>query len=232
MASAQLLPLCIKFVDNIKPLAALKQQCFISPKKLIHRSWTRIEQKLRSKIPIAFKIPQWYQNRALPYHPLAFHVQSIGRYKTIIPIAIPIIPNSPDCGPSAVAEPVLVAVAAAADALLAREATTDEAEVAAADAPDLAAPTTAADVEDAADLVALVAVAGDMLPVVSLGRTRSTPTLLQSPIVMVLVSGEELRVQYGSRFSAGRDRESIGKRGTHCQDRLLSRLLRLRGGEF
>lgn len=98
-------------------------------------------------------------------------------------------------------------MATAADALLAREATTDEADVAAADAPDLAALTTAADVEDAADSVALVAVAGDMLPVVSLGRTRSTPTLLQSATVMVLVSGEELRVQYGSRSSAGRDRE-------------------------
>lgn len=98
-------------------------------------------------------------------------------------------------------------MATAADALLAREATTDEADVAAADAPDLAALTSAADVEDAADSVALVAVAGDMLPVVSLGRTRSTPTLLQSATVMVLVSGEELRVQYGSRSSAGRDRE-------------------------
>ena len=128
-------------------------------------------------------------------------MQAIGHYKTIIPIAIPIIPNSPDCGPSAVAEPVLDVVATAADALLAREAPTDEADVAAADAPDLAALTTAADVEDAADLVA---VAGDM---VSVGRARSTPKFLQSPTVMVLVSGEELRLQYGSRLSAGRDRQ-------------------------
>lgn len=87
-------------------------------------------------------------------------------------------------------------MAPAADALLAREATTD-------DVPDLAALTTAADVGDAADLVALVAVAGGVVPV---GRTRSTPTLLQSPTVTVLVSGEELRLQYGSRLSAGRDR--------------------------
>lgn len=133
-------------------------------------------------------------------------MQSIGHYKTIIPIAIPIIPNSPDCGPSAVAEPVLVAVATAADALLAREATTD-------DAPDLAALTTAADVGDAADLVALVAVAGGMVTVVPVGRTRSTPTFLQSPTVTVLVSGEELRLQYGSRLSAGRDRQFYREKG-------------------
>lgn len=94
-------------------------------------------------------------------------------------------------------------MAPAADALLAREVTTD-------DAPDLAALTTAADVGDAADLVALVAVAGDMVPVVSLGRTRSTPRFLQSPIVMVLVSGEELRLQYGS---TGRDRQFYREKG-------------------
>lgn len=111
-------------------------------------------------------------------------MQSIGHYKTIIPIAIPIIPNSPDCGPSAVAEPVIATVATAPDALLAGEATAD-------DTPDLAALTTAADVGDAADLVALVAVAGGMVSVVPEGRTRSTPTFLQSPTVTVLVSGEE-----------------------------------------
>lgn len=131
-------------------------------------------------------------------------MQSIGHYKTIIPIAIPIISNSPECGPSAVAEPVLDGAATAADALLASEAPTDEANVAAADAPDLAALTTAAEVEDAPDLAALVAVAGD---VVSEGRTRSTPKFLHNATVTVLVSGEELWLQYDSRLSAGRDRQ-------------------------
>lgn len=97
-------------------------------------------------------------------------------------------------------------MATAADALLAREATTD-------DAPDLPALTTAADVGDASDLVALVAVAGGMVTVVPVGRTRSTPTFLQSPTVTVLVSGEELRLQYGSRLSAGRDRQFYREKG-------------------
>lgn len=116
-------------------------------------------------------------------------MQSIGRHKTIIPIAIPIIPNSPDCGPNVVAEPVPVALATATDALLAREATTDEADVAAADAPDLAA-----DVGDAPELAALVAVAGDTAPVVPLGRTRSMPKPLQIATVTLLVSEEEVWV--------------------------------------
>lgn len=51
---------------------------------------------------------------------------------------------------------------------------------------------------DAPDLVALVAVAGAMVPVVPLGRTRSTPRFLQSATVMVFVSEEEVRIEYGS----------------------------------
>lgn len=47
---------------------------------------------------------------------------------------------------------------------------------------------------DAPDLVALVAVAGTIVPVVPLGRTRSTPRLLQSATVMFFVSEEEVRV--------------------------------------
>lgn len=50
---------------------------------------------------------------------------------------------------------------------------------------------------DAPDLVALVAVAGAMVPVVPLGRTRSTPRFLQSATVTVFVSEEEVRIQYG-----------------------------------
>lgn len=78
-----------------------------------------------------------------------------------------------------------VAEAIAADALLEREETTD---VAAADAPEL---------------VALVAVAEAMVPVVPVGRTRSTPKFLQSATVIVLVSEEEVRFQYGSGLAAG-----------------------------
>lgn len=59
---------------------------------------------------------------------------------------------------------------------------------------------------DAPDLVALVAVAGPMVPVVPLGRTRSTPAFLQSSKVTALVSEEEVQIQYGSRLSAGQDR--------------------------
>lgn len=140
----------------------------------------------------------WYQNSV----PLALQVQSTGRYKTIIPIAIPINPNSPDCGPNVVADPVPVAVATAADTLLAREATTDEADVAAADAPDLAVLTTAADAEDTPDLAALV-VTGDTVFVVPLGRTRSIPKFLQSATVTVLVSEEEVRVRYRLGSTAG-----------------------------
>lgn len=63
---------------------------------------------------------------------------------------------------------------------------------------------------DAPDLVALVAVAGAMVPVVPLGRTRSTPTFLQSATVMFFVPEEEVRSQYGSGFSAGQNREIYG----------------------
>lgn len=141
-------------------------------------------------------------------------MQSIGHYKTIIPIAIPIIPNSPDCGPKVVAEPVPVAVATAVDTLLAREATIDEADVAA---------------EDAVDLAALVAVAWDMVPVVPLGRTRSMPSFLQSDRVTVLVSEE--RCGFSMLQDCLRDgiESSVGKRGTYFQDRLVSSLLRPRG---
>lgn len=45
---------------------------------------------------------------------------------------------------------------------------------------------------DAPDLVALVAVAGPMVPVVPVGRTRSTPAFLQSSKVTALVSEEEV----------------------------------------
>lgn len=111
------------------------------------------------------------------------------------------------------AEPVGVAEAIAAVALLEREETTD---VAAADAPDL---------------VALVAVGEAMVPVVSLGRTRSTPRFLQSATVIVLVSEAEVRFQHGSGLSAGQNRELYGERVSYSQDRLLSSLFspRVRG---
>lgn len=64
---------------------------------------------------------------------------------------------------------------------------------------------------DAPDLVAL-AVAGAMVPVVPLGRTRSTPTFLQSATVIVFVSEEEVRCQYRSGLSAGQNREFYGER--------------------
>jgi len=118
----------------------------------------------------------------------SLHLQSINHYITIIPIAIPIIPISPDCGPNAVAEPVAAAEAIAADALLEREETTDAVGVAAADAPDLVSP---------------VAVAGAMVPVVPLGRTRSTPRLLQSATVTVFVF---------SRSAAEQPFDTSGKR--------------------
>lgn len=123
---------------------------------------------------------------------------------------------SPDCGPNAVAEPVAVAEAIAADALLEREEITDAVGVAAADAPELVAP---------------VAVAGAMVPVVPLGRTRSTPRFLQSATVTVFVSEKEVRCQYGSGLSAGQNKEFYGERVTYFQDRLLSSLLtpRVRG---
>lgn len=145
----------------------------------------------------------------------SLHLHSINHYITIIPIAIPIIPISADCGPNAAAEPVVVAEAIAADALLEREEITDAVGVA-ADAPDLVAP---------------VAVAGAMVPVVPLGRTRSTPRFLQSPTVMVCVSEEEVRCQYGSGLSAGQNKEFYVERVTYFQNRLLSSLFspRVRG---
>lgn len=65
---------------------------------------------------------------------------------------------------------------------------------------------------DAPDLVALVAVAGAMVPVVPLGIIRSTPRLLQSATVTLFVSGEEVRVQYGSGWPAGQDRGFNGEK--------------------
>lgn len=59
------------------------------------------------------------------------------------------------------------------------------------------------------DLVAL-AVAGAMVPVVPLGRTRSTPAFLQRSTVIALVSEGEVRSQYGSSLSDGQDREFHG----------------------
>lgn len=134
----------------------------------------------------------------------------MGHYITIIPIAIPIIPISPDCELNDVAEPVGVAEAIAAVALLEREETTD---VAAA---------------DATDLVALVAVGEGMVPVVPLGRTRSTPRFLQRATVIVLVSEADVRFQHGSGISAGQNRELYGERVSYSQDRLVSTLLKLR----
>lgn len=76
----------------------------------LHR--TEIEKKNSTCLKSRLRITD-----SLPSHPLAFHVQSISHYKTIIPIAIPIIPISPDCEQEA----------------------TDALDVAAVDAPDLVA---------------------------------------------------------------------------------------------
>lgn len=78
---------------------------------------------------------------------------------------------------------------------------------------------------DAPDLVALVAVAGAMVPVVPLGTIRSTPRFLQSATVTLFVSEEEVRVQYGSGWPAGQDRGFNREKVTYCQDRLVSSLL-------
>ena len=147
----------------------------------------------RRKIPLALKSRLGIRTESLPSQPLALPVRSISHYKTIIPIAIPIIPKRPDCELNAVAEPVVGALATAEDVLLAREETTDPADVAATDAPDLAV---------------LVAVVGDMVPMVPLGRTRSTPEFLQSFMAADRVAEEgEVRSQYGLRLSMGRERE-------------------------